>query len=99
MPTWRAVAGSGPDSGTRYDQWLGLSNSRFSHVRVNLEICRGTNRRGAARSGGREGGARARMDGDGSLVSLMINTLLAAPRLFSPRGVAPTRHSSHYNSS
>src|SRR5882672_8443048 len=30
---------------------------------------------------------------------LPINTLLAAPRLFAPGGVAPPRHSAHYASS
>src|SRR5258707_5003117 len=33
------------------------------------------------------------------LVSCPINNLLATPRLFAPGGVAPPRHSTHYDSS
>src|SRR5258707_14944682 len=44
--------------------------------------------------------ARGLVQAEGaSLVSRIINTLLAAPRLFAPGGVAPPRHSAHYASS
>src|SRR5258708_33434101 len=67
MPAGRRVAGSGPDSGAWRGRRLRLSDRRLSPVRDNFEICRGTNRRRAARSGGGKGGASTKLGGGRSL--------------------------------